>query len=224
MDLGRPERFLNMLRVFKVTSPMSVGSWILSASGAAITLPGAAAVLGRDWRLARLAEPVAAALGLPLATYTGVLLANSVVPVWSEARRELPIVFAAGAAASSGAAATLITPERCAGPARRLAIAGAIAELAAVEAMEHKLGETGGPYKTGRPRAFGLASRALTGTGAALLATSRGRRLRKLAGAAMVLGGAVCERWSVYTAGFPSAEDPKYTVALQRRRMAEAQG
>jgi hypothetical protein len=40
----------------------------------------------------------------------------------------------------------------------------------------------------------------------------------------MILGGAACERWSVYSAGFPSAEDPKYTVALQRRRMAETEG
>ena len=44
-DLGRPERFLNMLRVFKVTSPMSVGSWILSAFGAA-TAAGALHALG----------------------------------------------------------------------------------------------------------------------------------------------------------------------------------
>ncbi len=220
-DLGRPERFLNMLRVFKVTSPMSVGSWILALSGGAITLPAAAAALDRRWPLARAAEPVAAALGLPLATYTGVLLANSVIPVWSEARRELPLVFAAGAAASAGAAAALVTPARHAGPARRLAIGAAAAELATVGMMERRLGRTGDPYRSGRPHAFGRAAKVLAGTGAGLLAASRRRPLR-LAGAAMILGGAICERWSVYSAGFPSAEDPAYTVELQRTRAAVA--
>jgi hypothetical protein len=217
-DLGRPERFLNMLRVFKVTSPMSVGSWILAASGGVITLPAAAAATGSRWRIARAAEPVAAALGLPLATYTGVLLANSVVPVWSEARRELPLVFAAGAGASAGAAATLVTPASHAGPARRLAIGAAVAELAAVEVMKRRLGRLGDPYRSGRPHAFGRAAKLLTGAGAGLLAASR-RRPLQLAGAAMIVGGAVCERWSVYSAGFPSAEDPAYTVELQRSRM-----
>jgi hypothetical protein len=217
-DLGRPERFLNMLRVFKITSPMSVGSWILAASGGVITLPAAAAATGSRWRIARAAEPVAAALGLPLATYTGVLLANSVVPVWSEARRELPLVFAAGAGASAGAAATLVTPASHAGPARRLAIGAAVVELAAVEVMKRRLGRLGDPYRSGRPHAFGRAAKLLTGAGAGLLAASR-RRPLQLAGAAMIVGGAVCERWSVYSAGFPSAEDPAYTVELQRSRM-----
>ena len=40
-DLGRPARFLNMLRVVKVTSPMSVGSWLLSAFGGASTVAAA---------------------------------------------------------------------------------------------------------------------------------------------------------------------------------------
>src|SRR5262249_3084194 len=37
-DLGRPERFLNMLRVFRPTSPMSVGSWLLAATSSAAGL------------------------------------------------------------------------------------------------------------------------------------------------------------------------------------------
>ncbi len=115
-DLGRPERFLNMLRVFKLTSPMSVGSWILSLNGAAI-VPAAYGALRSDSPLAaRAAEPLAAALGLPLATYTGVLLANSVIPVWSEARRELPFLFAASAAASAGAAGVALTPAESSAP------------------------------------------------------------------------------------------------------------
>ena len=221
-DLGRPERFLNMLRVFKPTSPMSVGSWILSLNGAVIVPAAYGALRSRPPLAARVAAPLAAALGLPLATYTGVLLANSVIPVWSEARRELPFLFAAGSAASTGAMAVALTPAGSAGPARRLAIAGAVGEIAVTRAMEQRLGALAEPYHQGRPQRFGRAAKALSATGAALVATGRGRRGRTLAGAGMILGGAICQRWSIFTAGFASAEDPKYTVGPQRARIGDS--
>ena len=59
-DLGRPERFLNMLRMFKVTSPMSVGSWVLAASGATTALSALNAATGRFNGLAAVAKPAAA--------------------------------------------------------------------------------------------------------------------------------------------------------------------
>ena len=136
LDLGRPERFFNMLRVFKVTSPMSVGSWLLMANSAAVTPAAAASLIGFPKGLGRRAAPIAALLGLPLSTYTAVLISNSAIPVWSEARRELPLVFAAGAATSAGAAAASAHATRYAGPARRLAIGGAVAEIASAQVME----------------------------------------------------------------------------------------
>ncbi|MDQ3849160.1 MAG: polysulfide reductase NrfD, partial [Actinomycetota bacterium] len=69
-DLGVPKRFLNMLRMFKVTSPMSMGSWLLSASGTSIGLSALHALTGRCPRAGAIARPVAALAGLPLATYT----------------------------------------------------------------------------------------------------------------------------------------------------------
>ena len=93
-----------MLRVFKLTSPMSVGSWILGGERRGDRRsPRAHALLGLvpAARRARRGRPPRCS-GLPLATYTGVLLANTAVPVWHEARRELPFVFAAGAATSAG--------------------------------------------------------------------------------------------------------------------------
>src|SRR5260370_16268769 len=89
-DLGRPERFLNMLRVFKVTSPMSVGTWIVSASGAASGTAAACEFTGRLPRLRRRAELSAGLLGPFLSTYTAALVSNTAVPVWSEARPDLP--------------------------------------------------------------------------------------------------------------------------------------
>ena len=116
-----PERFLNMLRVFKPTSPMSVGSWLLAATGAAQTVATATELSGRLPRLGAGAQVCAGLSGPALATYTAALLSDTAVPVWHEARRELPALFAASSCASAGAAAALICDERVMVPAVRLA-------------------------------------------------------------------------------------------------------
>jgi len=72
-DLGRPERFLNMFRVFKRSSPMNVGSWILSVAGTAAGVAAACEVTGRAPRTRTVAQVAAGLLGPPVATYTGVL-------------------------------------------------------------------------------------------------------------------------------------------------------
>jgi formate-dependent nitrite reductase membrane component NrfD len=107
-DLGRPERFLNMLRVFKVQSPMSVGAWTLVAFSNAA---GAAAFA--DWidrasggripvrLIGNAAESLAAATGLVLSTYTGVLIGATAIPAWSENVRVLPLHFGASAVGSA---------------------------------------------------------------------------------------------------------------------------
>ena len=221
-DLGRPERFPYMLRVFKVTSPLSVGSWVLAAMGPAAAGAAVADRLGVFPRLGRAAEAVAGLLGPALATYTGTLVADTAVPVWHEAGRELPFVFAGSAAASAGAAAVLSTPAGDAGPARRLVVTGALLELGAVRAMERRLGELGEPYHQGPAGRLARLAKACTTTGAGLVAAG-GRRRRALAaaGAALVLAGSMCERWAVYKAGFQSARDPRYIVEPQRARLAE---
>ncbi|HSY49048.1 MAG TPA: NrfD/PsrC family molybdoenzyme membrane anchor subunit [Thermoanaerobaculia bacterium] len=102
LDLGRPERFLNMLRVFKPQSPMSVGAWTLTLFGAAT----AVAVAGETVRLPRVGDTaafLAALSGLAMATYTGVLIGATVIPVWAKHARSLPIHFGASALASAAA-------------------------------------------------------------------------------------------------------------------------
>ena len=224
-DLGRPARFLNMLRVFKPTSPMSVGTWILSSFGPAAGLAAVSEVFGIFPRLGRVAEGVAALLGPGLSTYTAVLVADTSVPVWHEGRRELPFVFAASSAASAGAAAAMLTAVEDAGPARRLAVGGVLLEIGAVEVMKHRMGEfLAEPYKQEAGRYDKLA-KALSGAGAAVMGFA-GRRSRKaaIAGGAMILAGAALERWSVYKAGFQSSRDPKYTVMPQRERLEACNG
>lgn len=222
-DLGRPERFLNMLRVFKVTSPMSVGSWVLIVSGGASTTAAALELLDR-WKPVKLAaETVAALFGGPLATYTATLISDTAVPVWHEGRHELPFIFGMSAGASAGAAATLFLSPRDAGPARRLAIGGALVESAVMLSMERRLGIVGEPYRRGTAGKLSGASKVATISGAALLAR-RGRRDRgaAVAGSALVLTGGMLLRWAVFRAGFASAADPKYTIIPQRQRAGTA--
>ena len=216
-DLGKPGRFLNMLRMFKITSPMSVGSWILSASGATTTLAVVNAWLGLFPRLSKPARPAAALLGLPLSTCTAALVANTAVPVWHEARRDLPFVFGSGAALSAGAAALALTPPRHAAPARRLALAGAVLEVGTKELMERRLEGQGAPYKQGTAARFGHIAQAAIAAGA-ILAAGPGRRSRAaaVAAGALLSAGALSARWSVFKAGFQSAADPKYVVGPQR--------
>ena len=106
LDLGRPERFLNMLRVFKPQSPMSVGAWTLTVFGTA----SAGAVIAELLRMKRIGDAaafVAALSGLVMATYTGVLIGATAIPVWSKHARTLPIHFGASALASATALLTL---------------------------------------------------------------------------------------------------------------------
>jgi formate-dependent nitrite reductase membrane component NrfD len=109
-DLGRPERFINMLRVFKPQSAMSVGSWTLaafSATSTAAVIPRLADVPA----LARLSAAVntsSAALGAGMLTYTGVLIGATAIPVWNDNVRLLPIHFAASGVASAAAMLTLM--------------------------------------------------------------------------------------------------------------------
>jgi hypothetical protein len=219
-DLGRPERFLNMLRVFKVTSPMSVGSWILAVSCSASSLSAFLHAIRRFHRISDAARAVAAGSGAPLAVYTGTLFADTAIPVWHEARRELPFLFGSSAAASAGAAAAIAVPPAEAAPARRLAVGGALVENAVMVAMERRLGMIGEPYKQDEAGRYAKLAKACTLGGAGLLALAgRRSRLASIAGGALVLGGEAALRWSVFKAGFQSARDPKYTIIPQRERV-----
>jgi hypothetical protein len=211
-DLGQSKRFLHMLRMFKVTSPMSVGSWILSGFGPSAMLAALDAWTGAV-PAGRVAKATAALLGMPLATYTAALIADTAVPVWHDARATLPAVFASGAAASAGAAALILTPPEHAAPARRLAIAGAVAEVAAVALMERRLDPVvARPYHAGAAGRLGQLAKLAAAAGA-LTAARRPR-----VGGALITAGAILTRWSIFRAGFQSAADPRSTVEPQRRR------
>ncbi len=219
-DLGRPSRFLNMLRVFKVLSPMSVGTWILSGFGASIGVAALCDLFGVLPRVRLLAQAGAAALGLPLATYTAALLADTAVPVWHEGRRELPFVFAGGAAASAGGAALILGSDHD-GLARRVALGGAAIELIADQLYERRLDPVvAEALSVPAVHRLHLGARLSSTAGTALLLlTGRERRAQIVAGGSLLLAGALLTRLAVFEAGRVSALDPQATVAPQRARV-----
>jgi formate-dependent nitrite reductase membrane component NrfD len=223
-DLGRPLRFLHMLRVIKPTSPLSVGSWILAPFSGVAAASAASQVLGILPRLGRLAGYAAGALGPAMCTYTAVLLSDTATPSWHEAHQDLPILFAGSALTSAAGAALFAVPTGETGPVVRAGLIGAAAELVMEHRLGHGLGIVSEPYRTGRAGRLMGASRALTVAGAGLSVLGRrSRAVSALAGAAYLAAG-LCTRFGVYAAGVESTKDPKYVVVPQRERMARRQG
>ncbi|MEV5175474.1 NrfD/PsrC family molybdoenzyme membrane anchor subunit [Streptomyces flaveolus] len=219
-DLGRPARFLNMLRVCKPTSPMSVGSWLLVGYAPLSLTAAATEVAGRYRMLGSAATAASAVLGPAVATYTAVLVSDTAVPAWHEGHRELPFVFAGSAASAASGLALAATPVAEAGPARRLAALGAALELGAFQVMKRRMGLAAEAYEQGRPRLLLRAAEALTAGGAVLALCSGRRRSLGVAAGAALLGGSAALRFAVFHAGVASAEDPKYTVVPQRERLS----
>ncbi len=232
-DLGRPERALNMMRTAKLTSPMSVGSWILAGFGA---FSGAALAIEvvRRWlpssggaaTLVELADGIASAgaafFAPPLAAYTAVLLADTATPLWHESYRELPFVFVSSATAAAAGLAQITTPISETGSVRIVAIVAAAADLTADALLARRLGDLGRPLHEGKPLLLHRAARALTAAGAIGSALVGGRRSGAIASGLALLAGSACTRFAVFEAGMESARDPEYTIRPQRARAQAA--
>lgn len=221
-DLGRPARFLNMLRVFRPSSAMSVGSWILAAFSAG---SAAAAVLPRLGlrRLGDVGGLGAGMLAPALGTYTAVLLADTAVPVWQSTRRELPALFGASGLASSAALVELLGPddERSQAIAHRLGIVAKAAELVAAQAVLRRADEiesVGRPLHQGASAAMWRAAGATTAASLALtlLPGRNGRRWRRRLAGLLGSVGAITIRFAIFQAGKASARDPRATFDQQR--------
>ncbi len=225
-DLGRPARFLNMLRVFRPSSAMSVGSWTLAAASGSTAasalaprvLPGrAGSVLGDAAGIA--AGAVAPVLG----TYTAVLVSDTAVPVWRAARRELPPLFAASAVSAATSTLDLLDlDDREATITRRLGTAAKGAEIVAAAAVERAADRD---ERVGRPLREGLsgdlwrAAKALNLGSLAigvLPSPRRWVRLRRVASGFLGVLASLALRFAVFQAGTASARDPRATFDQQR--------
>ena len=235
LDLGRPERLLHMFRVFKLSSPMSVGAWILGAFSGMAAVPAAAELDDLTARrvpapdvlrglLHALATPAgigAGLLGSPLAVYTAVLLGDTSVPMWQAGRAALPPLFVSSASCASGGAAMVTTSTRNNRPARVLAVAGAAADVAATRALKRSVGgvmrET---LETGKAGTLLRAAEGLVvGGGLAAAVAGRNRVAGAVAGAALMAGSCLT-RFGIMQAGRQSVADPKYVVEPQRERLS----
>lgn len=236
LDLGRPLRFLRMLRIVKVSSPLNLGTWILSGFGALSALQAARQAAEDNFIIKRKSVPGRLATSLPsgpitvlqglfgmaLGGYTGTLLAATVVPLWASAGVLLGPLFLA-ASATSGAAALVLTSvltSRNNREARRdiQVIANVASAVQLGLATAH---ETFTPERINRPLRQGVWGRLFrygaVGGGLFLpmslrfLAWISGRRLEPVISsisAVCTLAGTLIERFAIVEAGKLSAADP----------------
>jgi hypothetical protein len=219
-----------MLRVFKPTSPMSVGVWVLFAYAPAATAAALGELAGRG-ELARRVRPLASAgtagaalLGPAVASYTAALVATTATPAWHEGHREMPFVFVGSAASAAAGLGLLTAPVAQNGPAVRMAAIGAAGEMTAVKLLERRIGIVAETYHEGRAGKLMRTAEALTvaGVTGALALGRRSRVAAALSGTALLTASA-CARFGIFEAGLASAKDPKYTVGPQRERLAAAE-
>ncbi len=221
-DLGRPMRFLYMLRVFKYQSPMSVGSWILAAFGS-FAVPGLAltewhwhnlqvgAVLPAVHILAIVGIAGTGFLGVFLGTYTGALIAASSVPAWNTHRVLLPFHF--GMTGLGSAVATLQVIGFHERPLTVLFVVAAVAEILVQLRLElRKHGRADRALYEGTSGWILRAGELLAGPAALIL---QGFGLIIPAGSVFLLG-ALLARFGWLSAGRASALDPEATIASQR--------
>ena len=222
-DLGRPERFLNMLRIFKPRSPMNLGAWCLIAFSGTISGGVAADLLGRG-RLARMLGGATAVLGGYLGSYTGVLLASTAVPLWARSRLFLGPIFVSTATATGAAAVRLVLvaaglPEghptrRALGTVETVAIG---AELAMSAVNERRIGEADEALSEGQasPLFRGAKAAVTLGLLARVFARRFGRGTHDAA-SVLYLGGGLLFRFAWVYAGRVSAGDDAVVAALAR--------
>ncbi len=228
-DLGRPARFLNMLRVFKPRSPMNLGAWCLAAFSSVGAGAVGADVLGRR-RTARGLGAVNALLGGYLGSYTGVLLAATAVPVWARSRVFLGPIFVSTATAT-GAAATRLALAAGGRPEdhptqvalARLGTAAILTELALSSANERRLGRVGDALSDGTAGRLMRTAKGLVVAGLALSLLGRRRDTGRArhATSALYLAGGLAFRIAWVEAGKASARDDE-AVALTARDRSTA--
>lgn len=223
MDLGRPERFSNMLRIFKPRSPMSMGAWALTLFGTLAATAVAADLLGRP-RAARALGAANAVVGGYLGSYTGVLLASTAVPVWARSRLFLGPIFVSTATATGAATCRLVlaaTGLPVGHPTRdalgRVEMGAMTAELVLSQLNERRLGPLAGGLERERPGRLFKAAKWSVRTGLALrLARRRGGPVTHHVASLLYLAAGLLFRYAWVAAGPPSARDDALVARTTR--------
>jgi hypothetical protein len=225
LDLGRPMRFVYMLRVFKYQSPMSVGSWILSAFSA-FAVPGLVLVelyfhnitSGVVHSLMVIAIVGSALFGIFLATYTGALIAATAIPAWNTHRALLPFHFGLSGLGSAVALPLVVGFNNSALVAIFFFAAGA-ETLVQIYLTFRRHGAVDAALHHGKSGWLMLAGETLSGPLPLILA---GLKSWPAAGIAFLLGSLIT-RFGWLAAGRASACDPKSVIASETGPQACAQ-
>ena len=219
-DLGRPGRFLYMMRVFRPTSPMNIGAWILGGAAPTAILTGL--LINRRGLAGAIGEAagyLSGIFGAALAGYTGVLVSNSAIPIWQQSRRWVPPMFVASSAASAASVIDLLSSDkRARSVTRAFGTAGRIAEIAATKQVERAasaIPKVGEPLHRGGSALLWKIATALT-TASLGASFVRGRKPRIAAGL-LGIAGSLCLRFAVHYATNASARDPRAAFHQQRR-------
>jgi hypothetical protein len=224
LDLGRPERFYNMLRIFKPRSPMSMGAWCLSVFGGLGAAAVGADLIGRG-REARLIGGANAVVGGYLGSYTGVLLASTAVPLWARSKMFLGPIFVTTAVATGAAATRLVLvasglPDghRTRNALGRVETTAIAIELGLSTWNERRLGETGDALERGRAgKLFHLAKWSVrAGIAMRALRPRLGSNVHHVASGLYLLGG-LAFRYAWVAAGHNSATDDADVARMARR-------
>ncbi len=226
-DLGRPERFLNMMRIFKPRSPMNMGAWCLVAFSGSSALAVGCDLIGRP-KAARALGALTSLFGSYLASYTGVLLACTAVPVWARSRTILGPAFVATATATGAATTRLVLVARGlphGHPTRRalgtIETASMLTELSISALGERRLGNAAEPLHRGRAGLYFRTAKSLVGLGFSLRLVARrtGPREHELA-SLLYLAAGLLFRFAWIYAGRTSATDDAAVAAMGRDRRA----
>jgi len=222
-DLGRPARFLNMLRVFRPSSPMNIGTWLIATFGTCAGLAALPVLFPVPKSVRRMGDAACAGaglLGLPLTAYTGVLLAGTAVPLWQAARRELPILFAcSGAAAASSVLDLLPERGRASIAVHRFGAVAKAAEVALTVALERKVAtvpRVALPLRSGISGALWRGAQGLFAASALTSLLPGGHKRLRAFGGLLGTAGAVALRFAMLQGGRRSARDPRANFELQR--------
>jgi formate-dependent nitrite reductase membrane component NrfD len=226
LDLGRPERFYNMLRIFKPRSPMSMGSWCLSVFGGMLSAAIGADLLGRR-RTAQALGVGTAVAGSYLGSYTGVLLASTAVPVWARSRLFLGPIFISTATLTGAATTRLVltaTGVRAGHPTRealgRVESGAMAAELLLSELNRHRLGSLASVLEDGAGAVWFRRAQWLARAGlSARLIRKRGGGVAEHFASFCFLSAALCFRFAWVESGRSSAEDDEAVARMARHRV-----
>lgn len=239
-DLGRPERFLNMLRIVKLRSPMSTGSWALSAFG---SLAGAVAtkqaaedgLLGENVvsKLAKLIPAgVISVASLPIAlyvgAYTGILLIATSVPLWARNWLLMGPLFLSSAVSTGLSWVSFVLRLGDWGEARTLyALRKAervvlVVEAALLAASLIRTGKWAKPLFSKRLGPLFVGGTIVGGILAPfVILTGRETRNRSLLASALVLVGGYILRYVMVRGGRDSANDPDEYFSFTKKGRAE---